>query len=60
MDVDSLYRFVVHVDVPDLQSQVVAGEYISTIVAKVDIRDGRYDFREEGAAGWILGLFKHC
>lgn len=38
---------VLHVDVPDLQIEVVARQDVSSIVAELDIRDGRDDFGEE-------------
>lgn len=38
---------VLHVDIPDLERQVVSREDVSSIMAKLDIRYRRDDFGEE-------------
>lgn len=49
MDRDCLDGFVLHVDVPNLDSQVVAREDVTAVGREADVRDGRDDFRKEGA-----------
>ena len=46
---NGLDRFRLHVDVPDLQGQVVARQDVPPVVAELDVRDRRDDFGEEGA-----------
>jgi len=60
MDGDCLYWLLVHVDIPDLDSQVVARQDVPAIVGEADVRDGGDDFREEGSGGGVLLLFKFC
>lgn len=48
VDVDGLDRLALHCDVPDLQGQVVSGDDISSVSAKLTIGNGRDDFRKEG------------
>ena len=47
VDGDGFQWPVLHVDVPDLQVEVVARQDVSSIMAELDIRDGRDDLREE-------------
>lgn len=58
-DLIRLYGSGFHVEVPYFNRQVVAGHHVSSAVAELDVRDGRDDFREEGAIVWILWLFEH-
>jgi hypothetical protein len=58
MNIDSLYRLVIHIDIPNLQCQIISGKNISTIMTKVDIRDGRNNFRKEGTMSRILSFLK--
>ncbi len=60
MDGNGLDRCALHIDVPYLDCEVIAGKYVSAIVGKPDIRYGRYDFREEGSRGWVFLLFEFC
>lgn len=55
-----LHRLSLHVDIPDLDGEVVAGEDVTTIVGEADIGDGGDDFGKEGAGGGVLLLFKFC
>ena len=49
-----------HIDIPDLDGEVVAAEDVSTIMREADIRDRGDDFREEGARRRVFLLFKLC
>lgn len=43
VDINGRDRLVIHIDIPDLQSEVVARKDVPAIVAKLDIRDrGNY------------------
>lgn len=44
VDRNGLDGLALHVDVPDLDSEVVTGEDITAIMGESDIRDGRDDF----------------
>lgn len=44
VDVDCLDRSALHVDVPDLQRKVVARENVASILAELDVGNGRNDF----------------
>ena len=44
---NGLDRLALHVDVPDLDGQVVAGKDIATIVREADVGYGGDNFREE-------------
>jgi hypothetical protein len=48
-----------HVDIPNLDCQIVTGQDVAPIIRESDIRDGRYDFRKERTRGRVLLLFKH-
>ena len=48
-----------HVQIPDLHRQVVAGHQVAPAVAELDVGDRRDDLGEEGAVVWILWLFEH-
>ena len=47
VDRDSLQWTVLHVDVPDLEIQVVARQDVPPVSTELDIRDGRDDLGEE-------------
>lgn len=53
-----LERLVLHMKVPHLYSEVVSCHQVASAVAELHVRDGRDDFREEGASGGILWLLK--
>jgi hypothetical protein len=48
VDVDRLDGLVLHLDVPDLERQVVAREDESAVFRELDVGDGRDDLGEEG------------
>jgi hypothetical protein len=58
MNINGLYRLVIHVDIPNLQCQVISRKDISTIMTKVDIRDRRDDLGKERTVGRILSFLK--
>lgn len=45
--IDRLDRFVLHIDVPNSQCQVVPRQDVSTVLGEFDIGDGRDDLGEE-------------
>lgn len=47
MDWDRLDGLPLHVDIPDLDRQVVPGEDVAAVMGEADVGDGGYDFREE-------------
>lgn len=47
MDGNGLHRLSLHINIPDLDGEVVAGEDVAAVVAEADVRDGGDDFREE-------------
>lgn len=59
VDVDGLDGSALHVDVPDLQCEVVTRENVASILAELDIRDRRNNFREERLVAGIFFLLKH-
>lgn len=48
VDVDLLDRLLLVPYIPDLQSQVISGEDVLTVLGEFDIGDGGDDFGEEG------------
>ena len=44
MNLDGLYRSAVHVDIPDLERQIVSGEDVPAILAEFDVGNRRNDF----------------
>ena len=60
MDVDRLDRSRVHVDVPDLESQIVSRQNVSSIVTEADIRYRRDDLRKERSCRWVFLFLKLC
>ena len=49
-----------HVEIPDLDGEVISRNHVATGVGKLDVGDGRDDLGEEAAVGWVLGLLEHC
>lgn len=43
MNWDGLQRSRLHVDIPDLEGKVVTREDVTTVMAELDVRDGRDD-----------------
>lgn len=58
-DLICLYWPGLHVEIPDFDSQVVAGHHVASAVAELYVGDGWDDFRKEWTVVWILWLFKH-
>ena len=58
VDGNGFDRLALHVDVPDLDGEVVAGEDVAAIVGEADVGNGGDDFGEEGAGGWVFFLFE--
>ena len=52
--------FRLHVDVPDLQRQIVSREDVPSIMTELDVRDRRDDFGEEGSVSGVLFFLEHC
>jgi len=59
VDVERLDRLVFHVNVPDLECQIVARENVASITAEFDVRNRRCDLREERLVRGVLFLLKH-
>lgn len=51
-------RLAFHVDVPDLDGQVVARDDIPTVPRKAHVRNRRNDLGEKRLVCWVLGLLK--
>jgi hypothetical protein len=47
MDGNGLHGLSLHVDIPDLDGEVVSGKDVTTVVAEADVGDGRNDLGEE-------------
>lgn len=54
-----LDRPTLHVEVPDLDVQVVARAHVAARVAELDVRDAADDLGEEVLRGWVLPLFEN-
>ena len=59
MDGDGLERLALHVDVPDLEVQVVARQDVSAVMAELHVRNRRDNFREERPIRRILLFLEH-
>lgn len=53
------HRPVFHVQIPNLNREVIAGHHVSPAVAELDVRYGGDDFREERPATGIFWLLKN-
>jgi len=53
-----LYRLALHLQVPHLDGQVVAGHQVAPAVAELHVGDGGDDLGEEGAGGGVLWLLE--
>jgi len=60
VDVDRLDGLVLHLDVPDLEREVVSREDEPSVFGELDVRDGGDDFREERLVGGILLFLELC
>ena len=60
VDLYGSYGPAFHVDVPDLQGKVVSREDVPSVMAELDIGDGRYDLGEERPRCWVFFLFETC
>lgn len=58
--VDRLDGFRLHVDVPDAEGEVVAGEDVATILGELDVRHGGDDLGEERLVRRVLLLLVDC
>lgn len=58
MDRNGLDWLSLHVDVPDLDGKIVAGENVTTVMGKANVGDGGDDFGEEGAGGGVFFLLE--
>ena len=48
-----------HVQVPDLDGEVVSGYHVAARVGELHVGDGRDDLGEEAAVRRVLGLLEH-
>lgn len=53
------HRSTLHVQIPDLEGQIISGHHVSATVTELDVWDGWDDFWEEGACAGVLGFLKH-
>ena len=60
VDLVSLDWLRLHVQVPDLDGQVVARHHVAPSVAEPHIRDARDDLWEEAPICRVLRLLEHC
>lgn len=49
-----------HVQVPDLDREIIPGEHVPAAVAELHVGHRGDDFGEEGAVTGVLGLLKDC
>lgn len=54
-----LYGPVLHVQVPNLNGEVIAGHHVSAAVAELDVGYGGDDFGEERPAAGVFWLLKN-
>jgi len=60
VNLDRPDRSRVHVDVPDLEREIIPREHVSPVVAELDVRYGGDDFGEEGSVRGVFLLFEFC
>ena len=60
MNLDRPDRPRVHVDVPDLERQIIPREHVSPVVAELDVRYGGDNFREERSVRGVFLFFEFC
>lgn len=58
VDLDGLHGLALHVDIPNLQGQIVTGEDVSSVAAELTITDGGNNFREERTRRGVLRLLE--
>ena len=54
VDVDSLYRFVFHGDIPDFEGKIVARQDIPPVLGEFDVGNGGNDLGKEGFLGRVF------
>lgn len=59
VDVVSLHWLLVHIQVPDLNREVVTRHHVAAVLGKLEIRHQRDELREEGRTV-LVHLFKDC
>lgn len=59
MNIDCTNRLVIHVNIPNFQSQIIAWKNIAAVLTEFDIGNRRDDFREEWSIRWILRFLKY-
>ena len=60
VNLDRPNRSRVHVDVPDLEREIIPREHVSPILAELDVRYGGDNFGEEGSVRGVFLFFKFC
>ena len=58
VNLDSPDRSRVHVDVPDLEREIVSREHVSPVVAELDVRYRGDNFGEEGSVRGVFLFFE--
>ena len=56
----SLDRLRVHVQIPDLQRQIISWQHVTAVVTEFDVGYAGDDLGKEATIGRILRLFKDC
>ena len=59
MDLISLYRFTVHLQVPDFNREVVSCDKVSPTVAELHVRNTGDDLAEETPVSGVFWLLKY-
>ena len=60
VNLDCPDRSRVHVDVPDLEREIISREHVSPVVAELDVRYGGDNFGEEGSVRGVFLFFEFC
>ena len=58
VDLNGLHRLAFHVNIPNLESQIVAGKDVAAITTELTITDGGNNFREERTSRRVLRLLE--
>jgi len=59
MDANGFDWFGFHVQVPNLEGQIVTRENVSAVATEFDVRNGRDDFGKERLGAGVFLLFEH-
>jgi len=59
VDADGLDRLRLHVQIPDLEREIVTRQDVSAVSAEFDVRNRGDDLREEGFGAGILFLLEN-